>query len=256
MSHPTKYFSLGFTQGGSNADNVLADAYVKGIKDGIDWDAGYAAVQKDADEEPFDWSNEGRGGMQSWKKLNYIPVEDFDHIGFGTMTRSISRTLEYSYNDFAIAQMAYGMNKTADAARYEKESRYWRNLFRKDQESYLKGADTGFIGFFQPKYLNGTWGYQDPLKCSNIDTSGSICSLQNTAGRLSSRVSGNTNCMLLSIFPGVYLSWCAHTNVIPASYPTTWPLSSPFSVGLPTLSGGLITSTSRISPTLATSPPS
>lgn len=172
----------GFTQGGSNADNVLADAYVKGITDGIDWDAGYAAVQKDADEEPFDWSNEGRGGMESWKKLNYIPVEDFDHIGFGTMTRSISRTLEYSYNDFAIAQMAYGMNKTADAERYESESRYWRNLFRKDQASYMNGIDTGFTGFFQPKYLNGTWGYQDPLKCSNIDNSGSICSLQNTAG--------------------------------------------------------------------------
>ncbi|KAJ5140150.1 secreted glycosidase, partial [Penicillium atrosanguineum] len=172
----------GFTQGGSNADNVLADAYVKGIKDGIDWEAGYAAVQKDADEEPFDWSNEGRGGMESWKELNYIPVEDFDHIGFGTMTRSISRTLEYSYNDFAIAQMANGMNKTVDAARYEKESRYWRNLFRKEQASYMNGTDTGFTGFFQPKYLNGTWGYQDPLKCSNIDNSGSICSLQNTAG--------------------------------------------------------------------------
>ncbi|OQD74732.1 hypothetical protein PENDEC_c009G02777 [Penicillium decumbens] len=172
----------GYTQGGSNADNVLADAYVKGINDGIDWEAGYAAVQKDADEEPYDWSNEGRGGMQSWKKLNYIPVEDFDHVGFGTMTRSISRTLEYAYNDFAIAQMAYGMNKTADAERYEKESRYWRNLFRKNQESYLDGTNTGFTGFFQPKYLNGTWGYQDPLKCSNIDTSGSICSLQNTAG--------------------------------------------------------------------------
>lgn len=119
--------------------------------------------------------------MQSWKELNYIPVEDFDYIGFGTMTRSISRTLEYAYNDFAISQMALGMNKTADAERYEKRSRYWRNLFRNDQSSYISGGNTGFVGFFQPKYLNGTWGYQDPLKCSNIDTSGSICSLQNNA---------------------------------------------------------------------------
>lgn len=174
--------SAGFTQGGSNADNILVDAYVKGLDDEIDWQAGYAAVQKDAEVEPFDWSNEGRGGLKSWKEVNYIPVEDFDHEGFGTMTRSISRTLEYSYNDFVIAQMARAMNKTEDATRYENNSRFWKNLFKDDQASYLNGTDTGFTGFFQPKYYNGTWGYQDPLKCSNIDNTGSICSLQNTAG--------------------------------------------------------------------------
>jgi putative alpha-1,2-mannosidase len=172
----------GYTQGGSNADNVLADVYLKGLKDGIDWDAGYAAVQKDAEEEPYDWSSEGRGGLRSWKHLHYIPVEDFDYEGFGTMTRSISRTLEYSYNDFAIAQMARGLNKTADAERYERRSRYWQNLFKKDQASLWQNKDTGFTGFFQPKHLNGTWGDQDPLACSNIDQSGRACSLQNTAG--------------------------------------------------------------------------
>ncbi|RAL10469.1 glycoside hydrolase family 92 protein [Aspergillus homomorphus CBS 101889] len=171
----------GYTQGGSNADVVLADAYVKGLTDGIDWKAGYAAVQKDAEEEPFDWSNEGRGGLQSWKALHYIPVEDFDYVGFGTLTRSISRTLEYAYNDFTIAQMARGMGKTSDAEKYENTARYWQNLFRADQTSFLNGTDTGFRGFFQPKYMNGTWGYQDPLTCSNIDTSGRSCSLQNNA---------------------------------------------------------------------------
>ncbi|KAJ5568752.1 Alpha-1-2-mannosidase [Penicillium hetheringtonii] len=172
----------GFTQGGSNADNILVDAFVKGLDDEVDWQAGYAAVKKDAEEEPFDWSSEGRGGLKSWKEINYIPVEDFDYEGFGTMTRSISRTLEYSYNDYAIAQMARAMNKTSDAERYEKRSLAWRNLFKKDQTSFINGTDTGFKGFFQPRYYNGTWGHQDPLTCSNIDNSGSICSLQNTAG--------------------------------------------------------------------------
>ncbi|KAB8244312.1 glycosyl hydrolase family 92-domain-containing protein [Aspergillus flavus] len=172
---------LGYTQGGSNADVVLADAYLKGISDGIDWQAGYSAVQKDAEEEPYDWSNEGRGGLDSWKSLNYIPVEDFDYKGFGTMTRSISRTLEYSYDDFTIAQMARGLGKMDDAEQYEATSRFWQNLFRDDQASFINGTDTGFKGFFQPKYLNGTWGYQDPITCSNIDTSGRACSLQNNA---------------------------------------------------------------------------
>ena len=151
----------GFTQGGSNADNVLADAYVKGLTNGINWEDGYAAVIKDAEVEPYDWSNEGRGGLQSWKSLNYIPVQDFDYVGFGTMTRSISRTLEYSYNDFSISQIARGMGNIADAEKYETNSKYWENLFKADQTSYLfNGTDTGFVGFFQPKFLNQTWGYQ------------------------------------------------------------------------------------------------
>lgn len=150
----------GFTQGGSNADNVLADAYVKGLTDGINWEDGYAAVQKDAEVEPYDWSNEGRGGLQSWKNLHYVPVQDFDYIGFGTMTRSISRTLEYSYNDFSISQIASGLGNTADAEKYEANSEYWKNLFKADQTSFLNGTNTGFVGFFQPKFLNQTWGFQ------------------------------------------------------------------------------------------------
>lgn len=96
----------------------------------------------------------------SWKNLNYIPVQDFDYLGFGTMTRSISRTLEYSYNDFAISQIAAGLNKTGDAEKYQTRSGYWQNLFKADQTSFFNGANTGFQGFMQPKFLNGTWGLQ------------------------------------------------------------------------------------------------
>ncbi|KAI1331563.1 glycoside hydrolase family 92 protein [Xylariaceae sp. FL0255] len=177
-------FSKGYTQGGSNADVILVDGYLKGLTGGIDWDDGYAAIVNDAENEPYDWCCHGRGGLDSWKSLGYIPVQDFDYKGFGTMTRSISRTLEYSYNDFTIAQMASGMNKTADATKYLDRSENWKNLYKPNQTSFLfTGANTGFVGFFQPKWLNETWGYQDPLYCSNIDTNpNSVCSLQNTAG--------------------------------------------------------------------------
>lgn len=97
------------------------------------------------------------------------------------MTRSVSRTLEYSYNDFCIAQIASGLNNTADSEKYIESSSYWENLFKSDQTSFFaNGSNTGFVGFFQPKFLNQTWGFQDPLQCSNIDNSGSVCSLQNT----------------------------------------------------------------------------
>ncbi|KAI1753005.1 family 92 glycosyl hydrolase [Xylaria castorea] len=174
-------FSKGYTQGGSNADVILVDGYLKGLAGGIDWDVGYEAVVKDAEVEPFDWCCHGRGGIDSWKSLGYIPVQDFDYKGFGTLTRSLSRTLEYSYNDFTIAQMAKAMNKTTDAEKYLDSSDNWKNLYKANQTSSLfSGANTGFVGFFQPKYLNGTWGLQNPLKCSNIDNTGSVCSLQNT----------------------------------------------------------------------------
>lgn len=158
----------GYTQGGSNADIVLADAYIKNLTDNIDWAAGYTAVKKNAEQEPFDWSAQGRGGLDSWKTLHYIPVEDFDYVGFGPMTRSVSRTLEYAYNDFAVAQIARGMGEVGDAEVFEERAGYWRNLFREDQGSLINGDDTGFRGFFQPRFLNGSWGYQVSLLIQDL----------------------------------------------------------------------------------------
>lgn len=144
------------------------------------WDDGYAAVVKDAEVEPYDWCCQGRGSLDSWKELGYVPVQDFDFKGFGTMTRSISRTLEYSYNDFCIAQMAEKMGKLGDRDKYLQSSGNWQNLFKADQTSaWWNGSDTGFVGFFEPRFLNRTWGYQNPLNCSYLDDY-SVCSLQNS----------------------------------------------------------------------------
>jgi putative alpha-1,2-mannosidase len=162
----------GWTQGGSDADNVLVDAYVKNLT-GIDWELAYEAIVNDAENEPLEWSVEGRGGLASWKKLNYIPYLDFDPVGFGTNSRSISRTLEYSYNDFNLATLSKGLGKNI-SMQYLARSTNWQNLFRADQRSSINGIDTNFTGFFQPKYMNGTWGYQDPIACSPL---ASFCSL-------------------------------------------------------------------------------
>ncbi|KAL4938708.1 hypothetical protein BDV06DRAFT_225717 [Aspergillus oleicola] len=162
----------GWTQGGSNADVVLADAYVKNLT-GIDWALAYRAMVNDAENEPLEWSYEGRGGLQSWKRLGYIPYLDFDYLGFGTNSRSISRTVEYAYNDFCVATVGRGLGQTGYET-YLGRSANWKNLYKKDQVSLINGSDTGFVGFFQPKYLNGSWGYQDPIACSAL---ASWCSL-------------------------------------------------------------------------------
>ncbi|KAL4811072.1 glycosyl hydrolase family 92-domain-containing protein [Aspergillus unguis] len=156
----------GWTQGGSNADVVLADAFVKNLT-GIDWSLAYKAMVNDAENEPLEWSYQGRGGLKSWKELGYIPYLDFDYAGFGTNSRSISRTVEYSYNDYCVGVVGKALEKEGHEV-YLKRAGNWRELYKEDQTSLINGTDTGFVGFFQPKYMNGTWGYQDPIACSSL----------------------------------------------------------------------------------------
>ena len=49
----------GYTQGGSNADVVLADSFLKNISEGVNWQLGYEAVVSDAEIEPLNWAIEG-----------------------------------------------------------------------------------------------------------------------------------------------------------------------------------------------------
>lgn len=41
-------------------------------------------------------------------------------------------------------------------------------MFNPTQNSTINGTDTGFTGFLQPRYLNGTFGIQDPILCSPL----------------------------------------------------------------------------------------
>ncbi|KUL89372.1 hypothetical protein ZTR_04466 [Talaromyces verruculosus] len=151
----------GFTQGGSNADVLIAEAYLKNITD-IDWATAYEAVIKDAEVEPLNWAVEGRGGLTSWKNLGYLPTDDFDPYGQGPLTRSISRTVEYAYDDYCIALLAKALGKSDDYEKYIKRATNWHNMFDANTTSL------GYTGFLQVKYSNGTWGYQDPQFCTPL----------------------------------------------------------------------------------------
>jgi len=130
----------GLTQSGSNCDLLISEAYLKGLK-GIDYNEAYAAIIKNAEVPPANDLKEGRGGLTDYKTLGYVP---------SNYNRSGSRTLEYSYNDWGIAQVAKGLGKTDDYAKYMQRSANWKNLWRPI-------SDHGAAGFIWPRKKDGSW---------------------------------------------------------------------------------------------------
>ncbi|KAF1842377.1 glycoside hydrolase family 92 protein [Cucurbitaria berberidis CBS 394.84] len=149
----------GRVQGGSNADNVLADAFVKGVTGAINWEDGFAAMQTDAEVVPannFDpkapdsSTKEGRGALPDWLQYGYITPR---------YSRAVSKAVEYSTNDFALYQVAAGLEKVDEAERYFNRSRNWRNHWNPRATSH------NHTGFVVPRAANGSFLPQDPLEC-------------------------------------------------------------------------------------------
>jgi predicted alpha-1,2-mannosidase len=149
----------GRVQGGSNADNVLADAYVKGVRGKVNWEDGFSAMRTDAEKVPPNNNDpkapdastkEGRGALPDWLQYGYITPK---------YTRAVSRAVEYSGNDFALYQVAKGLGKTAEANKYLNRSRNWRNHWNPNATS------NGHSGFVVPRLANGSFVPQDPLSC-------------------------------------------------------------------------------------------
>lgn len=91
------------------------------------------------------------------------------------MSRSISRGVEYAYDDFCIAVLAQGLNHPADAAKYLRRSGNWRNYWNPAQHDIAKAAGddhptqlTPFTGFMQARLANGSFRYTNTRACSPI----------------------------------------------------------------------------------------
>ncbi|MGD0036291.1 MAG: GH92 family glycosyl hydrolase [Bacteroidota bacterium] len=137
----------GRTQGGSNAEVVIADAFVKGLK-GVDYGFGLKAMLKDAMFPPGDSEEkEGRGGLTDYNNLGYVST---------TFVRAGNRTVEYAYDDYCLAQVAKGLGRMGEYQRFIKQSNNWQNLWR-DVE------DHGARGFIMPKDASGKW--VDSVEC-------------------------------------------------------------------------------------------
>ncbi|TYB78428.1 GH92 family glycosyl hydrolase [Bizionia myxarmorum] len=116
---------------GYHAVPVIADAYLKGIKD-YDVEKAFTAMKHSATRDKL--------GLKSYKEFGFIPVEE--------ESESVSKTLEYAYDDWTIAQMAKSLGKDADYKTYTERAQYYKNVF--DPESqFMRGRfrNTWFAPF-------------------------------------------------------------------------------------------------------------
>jgi predicted alpha-1,2-mannosidase len=137
---------------GTHGDSVVADAYLKGIRD-YDVAKAYAALRKDSTEKgtpPF----QARSGIEDYIKLGYVPYDHGVH-------ESVACTLEYAYDDFAVAQMARALGKDDDYKTFLARTTNYRNLY---------DAKTGFM---RGRKSDGSWIEPfDPLAWGGVYTEG------------------------------------------------------------------------------------
>ncbi|UPT72158.1 MAG: GH92 family glycosyl hydrolase [Flavobacterium sp. JAD_PAG50586_2] len=97
---------------GYHSVSVMADAMVKGIP-GFDYEKAFEAAKHSAMLDHL--------GLDAYKKQGFISMDD-EH-------ESVSKTVEYAYDDWCIAQMAQLLNKKEDYDYFMKRSQSWKNSF-------------------------------------------------------------------------------------------------------------------------------
>ena len=146
---------------GSNSANIIADAYVNGVR-GFDVETLYEAMVKNAttsEGRPRDAKGKtiaavGREGVELYNRLGYVPY------GVG-IDESAARTLEYATADFSLSRLAAALGKTQDAAKYAAQAQNYRKLY---------DAQTGWM---RGRNADGSWQTPfNPLKWGDAFTEG------------------------------------------------------------------------------------
>ncbi|MGO1596592.1 MAG: GH92 family glycosyl hydrolase [Sphingobacterium sp.] len=121
---------------GSHQMALITSAYLKGIVD-EDAEELYAAMKKVVTDEPapVGGGNPGNPLVTEYAKLGYVPLEK----------GVVSKTLDYSYDDWCVAQMARLLGKDAEYEFFLERSSNWKNVL--DPESK----------YIRPKHEDGRW---------------------------------------------------------------------------------------------------
>jgi predicted alpha-1,2-mannosidase len=110
---------------GYHAVPVIVDGYLKGVK-GFDKERAYQAIRTTAMNPDYD-------GVATYAKLGWVACDQENE--------SVSKTLEYAYDDYCVAQMARALGKKADYDYFMKRAGSYKNVFD-PATSHVRGRDT------------------------------------------------------------------------------------------------------------------
>lgn len=147
---------------GSPTTPFLVSNYQKGLRD-FDVELAYQAMKKNHSSEGvmaragYEHYSATGGGMRYYLKQGYIPYPlPEEESNYGSHRRGPGQTLEYSFQDHTLAQLAKALGKTADYKEFSRRSQNYRNQF--DQQS----------GYMRPRNTDGSWQTPfDPFEYEN-----------------------------------------------------------------------------------------
>ena len=122
---------------GYHAIPVIADAYIKGIQ-GYDADLALEAMLHSSEQDKL--------GLSAYKTKGYIAA--------GDEAESVSKTLEYAYDDWCIAEMAKQMQNEAVFNTFISRAQYYKNLFNPEVGFMQSKMNGGFSTGFDPAEVN------------------------------------------------------------------------------------------------------
>jgi predicted alpha-1,2-mannosidase len=131
---------------------IIADAYMKGIR-GYPVDDALKAMVASATYAPY-------GGLGAYMKLGYVPIDK--------EPEAASKTLEYAFDDWTLAQMARAAGHKELADQFEKRAANWRNVFdpatgfvraKKTDGSFNTPFDPAAVGYGSDYTEGNAWQY-------------------------------------------------------------------------------------------------
>jgi predicted alpha-1,2-mannosidase len=134
---------------GYHAIPVIVDAYFKGLIREDLVEPLYNAMLKSAYQEIR--------SIPLYLKYGYIPAALRDYTPADPSRGSVSKTLEYAYDDWCIAQMAKDLGREEDYRIFSKRADSWRALFNKETK------------LMSPKLADGSWKKFDPFDASRLN---------------------------------------------------------------------------------------
>ena len=119
---------------------VIVDAYLKGIRD-YDVPKIYQAMLHSANSDDL--------GLASYKALGYVSSE--------ADNESVSKTLEYAYDDWCIAQMASALGDDAVYARFMQRAQSFKNLYDRETGFMRARRNGGWFSPFNPTQVDNNY---------------------------------------------------------------------------------------------------